>query len=550
MYNITKGNVAPMKATLEHEGERFPIAVSTDISVRLYGTYKYTDAVNILVDYDEDGVLLFDIPDTLSSGTYGVEVKGKNNGMPWRTATDCVVKITNSTQKDAGSEAIPEGDTYDIIMEVQLYKSSGDVEQHNTDPTAHPYILGELERIEGEIPVLPDHIVTDANYVHTDNNYTSTEKDKLAGLANYDDTEIRQAIAGKVDKEQGKGLSTNDYTNEEKTKLANAITEETDPTVPSWAKAGTKPSYNAQEVGALPNSTKYGSTIDLSMNSTTYVLTLSLKDQDGTVLNTKTVDLPIESVVVSGRYDATNKKIVLTLQGGGTIDVPVGDLIAGLQTEITSLNMLDADLVDDTNSAHKFVTSQEKTTWNNKSDFSGSYNDLTDKPTIPAAQIQSDWNQTDSSAKDFIKNKPTIPVVPTNVSAFNNDAGYLTQHQDISGKEDVTTIVAPVNETDATLPVTALTTEIGKYYRLDVPIETLAVTLPAMGVVTSVKTVTIYLTGGTTPAVTISAADGKSVVLQDGYEIKAGMTYEVSCAYNGTRWVVGALTIIDDYVED
>lgn len=28
---------------------------------------------------------------------------------------------------------------------------------------------------------------------------------------------------------------------------------ETDPTVPSWAKASTKPSYTAQEVGALPN---------------------------------------------------------------------------------------------------------------------------------------------------------------------------------------------------------------------------------------------------------------------------------------------------------
>lgn len=65
---------------------------------------------------------------------------------------------------------------------------------------------------------------------------------------------------------------------------------------------------------------------------------------------------------------------------------------------------------------------------------SGSYNDLSNKPTIPAAQIQSDWNQTNDEAKDFIKNKPTIPTVPTNVSAFTNDAGYLTQHQDISGK--------------------------------------------------------------------------------------------------------------------
>lgn len=33
-----------------------------------------------------------------------------------------------------------------------------------------------------------------------------------------------------------------------------------------------------------------------------------------------------------------------------------------------------------------------------------------------------------------------IPTVPTNVSAFTNDAGYLTQHQDISGKADQTSI--------------------------------------------------------------------------------------------------------------
>lgn len=46
-------------------------------------------------------------------------------------------------------------------------------------------------------------------------------------------------------------------------------------------------------------------------------------------------------------------------------------------------------------------------------------------------QVQSDWNQTDTSAVDYIKNKPTIPVVPTNVSSFTNDAGYLTQHQSL-----------------------------------------------------------------------------------------------------------------------
>ena len=52
--------------------------------------------------------------------------------------------------------------------------------------------------------------------------------------------------------------------------------------------------------------------------------------------------------------------------------------------------------------------------------FSGSYTDLSNTPTIPAAQIQSDWNQTNNALADYIKNKPT------NVSAFTNDAGYIT----------------------------------------------------------------------------------------------------------------------------
>ena len=33
------------------------------------------------------------------------------------------------------------------------------------------------------------------------------------------------------------------------------ITEETDPTVPAWAKQSTKPTYTAAEVGALPDTT-------------------------------------------------------------------------------------------------------------------------------------------------------------------------------------------------------------------------------------------------------------------------------------------------------
>ena len=53
--------------------------------------------------------------------------------------------------------------------------------------------------------------------------------------------------------------------------------------------------------------------------------------------------------------------------------------------------------------------------------------DLTDyatKAELSTVATTGDYND--------LSNKPTIPTVPTNVSAFNNDAGYLTQHQSLA----------------------------------------------------------------------------------------------------------------------
>lgn len=53
---------------------------------------------------------------------------------------------------------------------------------------------------------------------------------------------------------------------------------------------------------------------------------------------------------------------------------------------------------------------------------SGSYNDLSNKPTIPAAQVNSDWNATSGVAE--ILNKPTIP---SKTSQLTNDSGFISQ---------------------------------------------------------------------------------------------------------------------------
>lgn len=71
---------------------------------------------------------------------------------------------------------------------------------------------------------------------------------------------------------------------------------------------------------------------------------------------------------------------------------------------------------------------QVQSNWNETNTSSKAY--IQNKPTIPAAQVNADWNATSGVSR--ILNKPTIPTVPTKVSSFTNDAGYLTQHQSLA----------------------------------------------------------------------------------------------------------------------
>ena len=146
----------------------------------------------------------------------------------------------------------------------------------------------------------------------------------------------------------------------------------------------------------------------------------------------------------------------------------------------TKLSELAAD------ATHRLVTDTEKAAWNAKSNFSGAYADLTGKPTIPTVPTKvsaftndagylTDYEETDPTVPSWAKaaskpsytksevglgnvdnvkqysasNQPPYPVtsvngktgavtvsVPTKTSQLTNDSGFLTSHQDISGKAD------------------------------------------------------------------------------------------------------------------
>lgn len=62
--------------------------------------------------------------------------------------------------------------------------------------------------------------------------------------------------------------------------------------------------------------------------------------------------------------------------------------------------------------------------------------------THPASMITGLSTVATSGSYSDLSNKPTIPVVPTKVSAFINDAGYLTQHQSLEYEKYVSYVIS------------------------------------------------------------------------------------------------------------
>lgn len=85
--------------------------------------------------------------------------------------------------------------------------------------------------------------------------------------------------------------------------------------------------------------TNFVADINLSLDTSNYVLTAQLVNKDGTTIGSaKTIDLPLESVVVNASYNNSTKEITLTLNNGSTTSFSVADLVSGLVSSTTKIN--------------------------------------------------------------------------------------------------------------------------------------------------------------------------------------------------------------------
>jgi hypothetical protein len=242
------------------------------------------------------------------------------------------------------------------------------------------------------------------------------------------------ALNDKVDKEEGKGLSTEDFTSALKTKLEglsnyddteieNAITslQTQFNTLVSGNASDAINSFN--EIISFLDGVK--DTEDLSSIIASIEQQIAAKQDEITDLAT------IRSGAAKGAtaLQSYTEKYTGTITGikmNGTSKGTSG--VVDLGTVITSHQ-------DISGKADKSSLATVAT--------SGSYNDLSNKPTIPSEQVNADWNAT--SGKAQILNKPTIPsaVTESTVSGwgFTKNTGTYSKPSTGIPKTDLATAV-------------------------------------------------------------------------------------------------------------
>lgn len=137
------------------------------------------------------------------------------------------------------------------------------------------------------------------------------------------------------------------------------------------------------------------------------------------------------------------------------------------KANLTDIPSALSDLTAD--STHRTVTDAEKTAWNAKSTFSGSYNDLTNKPTIPSAYTHPSTHPSSmitgladvatSGSYNDLTNKPTIPSAYTHPNYTAKSSGLYKVTVDATGhvsaatavtKADITALGIPASDTNTT----------------------------------------------------------------------------------------------------
>lgn len=101
---------------------------------------------------------------------------------------------------------------------------------------------------------------------------------------------------------------------------------------------GFVPSEDVGKVATLTDDGTYkperlAKTIRAVVNPNNFKIRIAIDDVNGIEMSGAEIDLPLESVVVGANVSEDGTKLILTLQNGNTVDVPIADIFRGVATE-------------------------------------------------------------------------------------------------------------------------------------------------------------------------------------------------------------------------
>ena len=312
--------------------------------------------------------------------------------------------------------------------------------------------------VEKNVPV--DAKFTDTTYepatASTNGLMSSSDKTKLNGInagaevnvqADWNETDTTSDAY--INNKPSVPSKTSDLTND-----SGFISTETDPTVPSWAKASSKPTYTASEVGAIPSTQKGAANGVAELDASGLIPSSQLPSYVDDVIegyyNETDGKFYEESSYIteilgeSGKiYISLDTTLPYRWSGSAFVQIPWGLVLGELSTtayrgdrgkvaydhsQITSGNPHNVTKADIglgnvgnykavSTVANQGLTETEQANARSNigagaSSFSGDYNDLTNKPTIPSLTSQL-TNDSHYIAQYYQTSEPTSVNVGT-----------------------------------------------------------------------------------------------------------------------------------------
>ena len=362
------------------------------------------------------------------------------------------------------------------------------------------------------------NFAVDANYVHTDNNYTTAEKNKLAGIAAGAEVNVQSNWAQTnssaddfIKNKPSIPTKTSDLTNDSGFITTSAI--------PTKVSAFTN---DAGYLNGIPDDSvglnQLDSTIVNALNNinnkanTADLAAVAFSGNHDDLINKPTIPAKTSDLTNDSNF-VTNTSYA-TANTGGVVKVGSGLSITNGVLSTTGGSVADAVEWDNVLNKPSFSTVAT----------SGSYNDLSNKPTIPTVNngtltIQKNGTNVTTFTANQSSNATADITVPTTVAELSDASTYVTQNNlatQLANKQNVLTAGDHINITDSTIKAV-------DYVHSDNPVSTSQVApvvtndMIADGTITANK-----LASGATVKLTLSTSD-----IGEGAALAANTLYGV-----------------------